>query len=381
MPRKRVAWLILAGWVGLAGAVTYLFTDPFLLVYTLTDGQTSMDGKWYCAWAGYGEVGTGVADGDLALGLRPARALRASDTHSSLVYSTSAFSDFVVDLEVRTVEQLRVRQRGPKSGSGPNTWEAAWLLWRVVDAGNFYYFILKTNGVEFGKLVGAAQYILATASNPKLKIGTWDRWTVRAVGNRFTISVNGSPVLDVNDSTFQSVRSDSTARTRTCSSTTLRSARRDRRGVRPVEPPRVLAPERRHVVRNAERHHGERGVPGGELDLALNTLHRCRDRPERPTLLDRRSAHLAEKLHDHLELLRARSGRPANGIEVEPDVIESQLLGSDAVLEEHAVEVGLPEQRAPELLERARIRTGARESGDRDLGARRRLVEGARKIP
>jgi len=205
MLRRPVAvCLILAGSLGSVGAITYLFTDPFANVYSLRDGETSIDGKWQCAWTGYGSVGTELADGDLALKLRPAAALRASETHSSLVVSKSSFGDFVLELEARTVEQLRVRQKGPKNGSGPNTWEAAWMLWRVVDTGNFYYFILKTNGVEFGKLVGSAQYILATAGAPKLRLGTWDRWTVRAVGPRFTISVNGSAALDVTDSSFSS---------------------------------------------------------------------------------------------------------------------------------------------------------------------------------
>jgi hypothetical protein len=183
------------------GAVTYLFTDSFPLVYRLYDGQTSPDGNWYCAWTGYGEVATELASNNLALKLRPMGAVKAGETHSSLAYSTRSFTDAVFDVDVRTVEQLRLVKRGQRYLANPNTWEVAWVLWRVANASNFYYFMVKPNGTEFGRVVGGAQQILVTTATPKLTIGAWDHWTVRVVGNRFTMSVNYATVLDVTDLT------------------------------------------------------------------------------------------------------------------------------------------------------------------------------------
>jgi len=182
-------------------AVTYLFTDTFPFAYRLGDGQTSMDGKWYCAWTGYGEAGTELVNNDLALKLKPLGSTKPSETHSTLVYSTSSFTDGVIDVDVRTVEQLRLQKKGKSYIPAANSWEVAWVLWRVANASNFYYFMVKTNGAEFGRVVGGAQQILVTLTNPKLKVGVWDHWTIRVQGSRFTISVNSAIVADVTDLT------------------------------------------------------------------------------------------------------------------------------------------------------------------------------------
>jgi len=190
--------------IGPAGAVTptdatAVWSDSFALQYSLWDGDTSPDGNWYCAWAGYGQVGTQSVDADLAMRLRPAQSTQPGETHSSLAVSLTEFQNALIEVEVRTSEQLRIQQQGRRWRSRPRAWEVAWLLFRVVDTSNFYYFAVKPNGCEFGKLVGGVQNILWTSTAPKLTIGNWDQWTVSAVGGHFTVWVNGAVAMDYLD--------------------------------------------------------------------------------------------------------------------------------------------------------------------------------------
>lgn len=179
-----------------------IWFDPFPTSYNLFDGATSPDGKWYCAWTGYGTVKTEPRDGgssDLAMALSPKVATTASTTHSALVLSTSAFADQVIEVDVRTLQQLRTQKRGRNLVSKPNSWEVAWIVWRFTDANNFYYFMVKPNGTELGKVQAGSQIFLATTSSPKLDLGGWDAWTIRAEANRITILVEGTPVIDYLD--------------------------------------------------------------------------------------------------------------------------------------------------------------------------------------
>ena len=182
-----------------ASAVGGGWFEPFPLEYTLLDGDLSPDGNWFCAWTGYGDVGTVPVDGDLVMNLVPAQSTRRRETHSSLVVTTTGFTDHLLELDVRTVEQLRVRRRGRRMVPNPRPWEVAWLLWRVADLGNFYYFAVKTNGVEFGKVEDGVQYFLATTSWPTLTVSAWNHWTIWSQGNRFIFWVDGVVVMDYTD--------------------------------------------------------------------------------------------------------------------------------------------------------------------------------------
>ncbi len=190
-----------AGAVPATDASDAVWSDSFVSPYALWDGETSPDGNWYCAWAGYGQVGTQDIDGDLAMRLRPAQSMEPSVTHSSLAVSLTEFQNALIEVDVRTSVQLRLRQQGRRWRSKPNPWEVAWLLFRVADTSNFYYFAVKPNGCEFGKLEGGVQKILWTAAAPKLTIGRWDQWTVSVTGSRTTVWVNGAVAMDYMDFT------------------------------------------------------------------------------------------------------------------------------------------------------------------------------------
>ena len=167
-----------------------LWTDAFGTAYQVSDGMMSPDGSWLCDYAGYGNVWS-----DGAINLSPMASTRPSETHGSMVTTRKTYNDFVMDVDVRTVKQLR-------TGSAPNTWETAWVVWHVVDTGlpeTFYYFVLKTNGAEFGKLEQGRQLILVTPTSPKLTIGRWNRWTISVHDNRFIVWVDGVQVIDYTD--------------------------------------------------------------------------------------------------------------------------------------------------------------------------------------
>ena len=121
------------------------FSDSFNAPYLFTqDGQVSPDGKWKMKYSSGGK--TESANGVLTT--YPATATASTQSHATLVMSTQKFHNFQLDLDMRTNKQLR-------TGRPPNSWETAWILFRYTDepprSNHHYYFLLKTNGFEFGK--------------------------------------------------------------------------------------------------------------------------------------------------------------------------------------------------------------------------------------
>ena len=74
----------------------------------------------------------------------PQTATSSGQTYSSFALSTQKFSDMTLELDMKTYKQIR-------QNSAPNTWETAWVMWRWTDLFHHYYFVIKTNGIEFGK--------------------------------------------------------------------------------------------------------------------------------------------------------------------------------------------------------------------------------------
>ena len=152
-------------------------------------------GQWLFVFDGFGCVEASYADANTMLMERPAMAMSPDETHGSLVIGPSATGDVAVEASVLTTEQLR-------SGSAPNPWEVAWLLWHYTDNTSFYYFIPKPNGWELGKADPAypgAQRFLATGTSPVFPVGTWHRVTVNQVGQAIEVTVNGVLLTRVTD--------------------------------------------------------------------------------------------------------------------------------------------------------------------------------------
>ena len=169
--------------------------------YKLTDGQKSPNGKWVSKWNAGGEMGVTVENGNNVFYGFPRTATSPGQTSSSFALSTQKFSDMTLDLDMKTYKQLR-------QNSAPNTWETAWVMWRWTDLFHHYYFVIKTNGIEFGKKDTSCsceqQVFLKTATSPTLKLGTWDHIKISSIGKHTTIWVDGTKVVDMDDPSYSS---------------------------------------------------------------------------------------------------------------------------------------------------------------------------------
>lgn len=170
-----LAALLLAGLVlaGAAGARPQALT-------------TSSAAQW-STWWGNAAFGAG------AVTLSSAVPTSAGETHSALVTSKRTWRDQTISFHTTTLSQLR-------TGSAPNPWEVGWVMFRFRDLANYYYFIVKTNGVELGKKQGSdAQIFLATGDLPRLDLNRSRTVTVQAQGARIRVSVDGTQVIDYTD--------------------------------------------------------------------------------------------------------------------------------------------------------------------------------------
>ena len=173
------------------------FVEDFDVPYKLAGGSTSPDGVWYCDYTGYGVVET--VNGVLHERPMTSTSPTGSDTHASLVTSVNKWTDFILDIDMRTNQQLR--QNYPAKN-----WECAWIMFRYADKTHHYYFVLKNRGYEFGKKDNKPgdtspekQIFLATGSTPSVMLGSFQHVKITAVGFRITISVNGNKIVDVLD--------------------------------------------------------------------------------------------------------------------------------------------------------------------------------------
>jgi len=176
-----------------------LLEDSFNTPYNFTgDNQVSPDGKWKVKYLSGGK--TFVSNGVLTT--YPAVATVSTTTYSTLVLSTKSFKNFQFDVDMKTNKQLRTPT--------PKSWETAWVFFRYTDelprSVHHYYFLLKTDGYEFGKKDNAVgdtspekQIFIQTGPLPKAVVGTSYHITVKVIDYKFTISVNGVIVVDMVD--------------------------------------------------------------------------------------------------------------------------------------------------------------------------------------
>jgi hypothetical protein len=160
--------------------------------YTITDNQTSPNGKWFNKYNGFGMSGTVNITSSTATGNdnntvfyeKPKTSVRPNETHAALTLTTQTYEDVEIHLKVKTNKQLR-------QNSTPNPWEVAWIIWRYQDDWHHYYFIFKPNGIELGKKQNEnhaeEQIFLYTANEPKLKIDGWNTWHIKMSGNHIEV--------------------------------------------------------------------------------------------------------------------------------------------------------------------------------------------------
>jgi hypothetical protein len=185
--------------------------------YILAQGDTSPNGKWYGRWNGYGEMGVNTEPDGRASFYQKVRSATdpsvinpdqtTSGTHSALALSTQKFGNAEISMDIKTVQQLATRD--------PNTWETAWIFWRSADDTHHYFFMLKTNGYNFGKKDtndnAEDQVFLKTGSYPYAELGKWYNVKIRHVGEHVTIWVDGNVVVDMDDPTYNASQMSSGA--------------------------------------------------------------------------------------------------------------------------------------------------------------------------
>lgn len=153
--------------------------------------EGEVNGPWRLAYHGYGSV----SYGDDTVRLAPMASSQPDETHASLVTSRTTYRHIDVTTLMRTDTQLR-------TGTAPNPWESAWLLWHYTDDLHFYALALKPNGWELSKEDPAypgAQRYLATGSSPAFPIGSTARVRVRQSGATIRVDVDGRPLVTYTD--------------------------------------------------------------------------------------------------------------------------------------------------------------------------------------
>ena len=151
--------------------------------YTLSDGQTSPNGKWKVAYTGFGSVGVqqDANTGNHYFFEQPKTSTLTKDTYASMALTTKQYSDFEMDLDMKTVAQLR-------QNSPPNTWETAWVFWHYTDEFHYYALTLKTNGLQIEKKDNtnhddSAEIYLVDTSSQTVKLGQWQHIKIRHEGS------------------------------------------------------------------------------------------------------------------------------------------------------------------------------------------------------
>jgi hypothetical protein len=173
--------------VGLFAAVGVYVVDRREAPEVWQDG--SVNGPWLAVFDGLGT--TTYDDGTITLSPRAAR--RPEQTHAGLVVSMKWYENVDYTVSMRTVEQLRVGR--------PNPWEVGWVVWHYDTNRHFYYFALKPNGWELGKVDPAfkgGQRFLATGERPA-GYAARHRVRVRQIGDTMDVWVDGKPVTSYTD--------------------------------------------------------------------------------------------------------------------------------------------------------------------------------------
>lgn len=126
--------------------------------------------------------------------LSPKVPTRPGETHAALALSNTSFAgDITFRGRVKTVQQLR-------SGSPPNPWECAWIVWNH-QADRFYYVAIKPNGWEIGKRDRAYrghQRFLKTGKT-QYAIGEWHEFEISQVLNEITVRIDDVEVARFKD--------------------------------------------------------------------------------------------------------------------------------------------------------------------------------------
>lgn len=196
-----------------------LFEEDFTgTAQTLSDGQTSLNGKWTCVYNGYGFVKNGALTepkgGRAGSCLHFKPQANQSGTSAALVQFNQDLTDFDNTFYLRTTEQLHTT---------PANWEVAWFMWAYTDNTHHYYAMIKANGnIEVGgkdyvkvgttqirtpdnvtTTVGAGnqdqQFFLSTSASVTFALHQWYKIRLLIVGTSIKIYVDDVLKVDIAD--------------------------------------------------------------------------------------------------------------------------------------------------------------------------------------
>lgn len=129
------------------------------------------------------------------IAISPKAADNAEVTHAALLITRQHYTGVVAfGGRVQTVRQLR-------TGSPPNPWECAWLVWHYQDEQHFYYVAIKPTGWEIGKRDPAypgGQRFLASGPE-RFPIGAWHDFLISQQDNVITVRLNGVEIASFAD--------------------------------------------------------------------------------------------------------------------------------------------------------------------------------------
>jgi hypothetical protein len=181
-----------------------LYDDFESSTYKLKDGETSPNGKWKVEYNGFGAAGVVTDGNDNSFFMYPKKSVMKSETHSNLIRTVKKYKNFDVSIDTVTEKQLR-------QNDSPSSWEVAWIMFRYVDKFHHYYFVLKTNGYELGKVdndrsINKQIFLVTEESNStRLEIGNWQHVRINMNDNYIRVWVNGSKIIDIIDTNMKDV--------------------------------------------------------------------------------------------------------------------------------------------------------------------------------
>lgn len=200
-------------WVTFSSAQTSI-NENFETFQTRTWTQGSTYGSWKNEYHGYGRVGIEKESSSRqrVLFQKPMASTEYNETHASLVLTKNTYKTPTFVYTAKTMKQLRTPV--------PNPWETAWGVWNYTHDHSFYYFALKTNGWELGKvdntkidpagpeclwptyrncMYDGAQRYLATGGSPRDTLNKWYQVRIVQTGNRIQVYVEGRLVVSYVD--------------------------------------------------------------------------------------------------------------------------------------------------------------------------------------